>query len=437
MTKCCLFVTIQVYIKKYLKVIVIKKSLSQILLLILAGTGMVSAKMFMSANNVIDNGQIGFHLSNTPANSMYLGKWKNLISNKLNPSYFNSLADNRLSKNVSNQLLDISYLPNYTNNINQFIVPVFTDNILSSVSDGNIYFLFATNNVKFNPVGFESSITNFNPGAYSKISQPTLLEQEYYTPGYIISNGNSSFGVAAILVQQSFLDDSLGLLTLASSSSSNMFFDETQRTINRGTGYQLNFTQRLTNSIDVTFDYQSQINMNEFDAFGQSYSDSGDFDIPSQSAVSIGLPLFGNRLNFFAERISYSNIIPTVHSGYSQAFLNVFQSAVKPSYKLDDLIVYSASFEQNINQNFSWNFEVTSRQQAPATAVAYDRILTEDTASVSYKIGVTHTASLGQFNFFASFANKPLFIGGTDFGRLSSTSLNSHIEGVASWSFQF
>lgn len=419
------------------RTIKINKSLSKSLFILLAGTASASANMFMAMNDNVDDKLMGFQASNSAGNSMYLGQWRDQISSKLNPSYFNRLVSKRFTRSLSNKLSDIKFMPNYVDSGNKFIAPVFTDNAFTILDKGSIYFSFASDTIKFEPSVIESSLSNFNSSALgSKYSKPTLLEQEYYTPGYIISNGNSSFGVAAILVQQSFLDDSLGSMTVATSSRNFVYFEKIQRLTNRGTGYQFNFTQKLFNDIAISVDYQSQINMNEFDAYGRSYSDQGEFDIPKQYTVSLGVPIFANKLNFAAERISYSNIDSRVHSGFSEAFLNVYRGVFSPIYKLQDLTVYSMSFEKSFNHNFSWSIEVTSRQQAPATVEIYDRILTEDTASVSYKLGVSHSAPIGQFNFYASFANKPLFIGVTDFGRFNS-SLNQHIEGVASWSFQF
>lgn len=394
--------------------------------------------MFVSMHDINQQAQLGFKVSKSTESSMYLGQWRDQISNKLNPSYFNRLVGNRLnSKIASNHLLDMNYLPNFTASQNQFMSPVFTDNAFSTLLDDKVYFSFASDSIKVSPSVFDSSVKYFNSSLPSKFSKATLLEQSYYKPGYVFSNGNSSFGVAAILVQQSFLDDSLGSTTIASSSNSLVNFDNIQRRFNRGIGYQLNFNQKLFSTIDFTLDFQSKVNMNEFDAFGRSYSDKGDFDIPSQYTVSFGIPVFGNKLRFSADRIAYSEIESRVHSGFSQDFLDVFNGLLSPNYKLDDLTVYSVKFEQNINRDFSWNIELTSRQQAPATSEIYDRILSNDTAAVSYKLGLSHTAPIGQFNFYASFANKPLFMGATDFGRYSSSGVNRHIEGVVSWSMQF
>ena len=376
-------------------------------------------------------------LSVSANSSMYLGEWRNHISSKLNPRYFEQLANYKSRTGLSNYLSQTYY--SSTNS--RFVIPVFSDNIFNSISEENyVYFSFTSESVKVTPFALNQLLSTSLPNSRFKKSksQINLIEQEFYTPGYVFSSGNSSFGVAAVLVQQRFLDDSFGLVSFQSSSSFQLYSDRAFINTNRGTAYQLNFTQKLPANIDVSIDFRSEVKMNEFDSFGRSYSDPGDFDIPSQYTLSLGIPITrSNKINFSAEKISYGSINTTVHSGYSQSFLKVFNSPISPIFKLQDLTVYSVSFEQNINDRLLWHVDITSRLQAPATAGIYNRILNNDTASVSYKIGFSQSTSFGEFNLFTSFANKPILIGGTDFGRLSNTSLNSHIEGVASWTYRF
>ena len=133
----------------------------------------------------------------------------------------------------------------------------------------------------------------------------------------------------------------------------------------------------------------------------------------------------------------YSGINPNVHSGYSEAFLAAFNSPISPIFKLDDLTVYSMNYEKFLNPETTINLAVFSRQQAPALARIYNRILKEDTANVSYQFGVNRKMPLGEINFIASFANKPIMIGSTDFGRYTSSTLDRHLEGVLSWNLRF
>ncbi len=401
------------------------------------------ARANVSLHSAITDKVVGGSLGLQQASfkSMHLGDWRNQISDKLMPRFFNNLSKysaNKKISNYSNYLFDSKSVK--TNK--RFSVPVFSENMLSVFTrDTNLHFSFATENFQASSLLMEQMQFDYNATAGYKSSKikSKVIEQEFFTPGYVITNGKSSIGLAAVLVQQRFLDDSYGSATYSSSSSFQPYSDKTLINTNRGTGYRLNFSQALPANINFTLNYQSQIEMNEFDSFGSSYSEPGDFDIPSQYTFSLEMPLTEkNKISVAAEKISYSSIKPSVHSGYSQSFLNVFNGPISPLFKLEDLTVYSLGFEQALNHAFSWNIELTTRQQAPATALIFNNILKDDTASVSYKIGLTQSLHLGEFSLYTSFANKPILIGYTEFGRLSSnSSLGHHIEGVATWSFQF
>lgn len=389
--------------------------------------------MLAPASHGFDNGQLNPEYSDK--NSMYLGQWRNHISNKLNPLYFNQLVHVNYSPSFNSQNFDYS-IEEFS-----FQAPVFSQsNFSDDINDSEVYFSFATQSLNATPFAVSQFISGLSPQAQFSKSKTNhqVVQQDYYAPSYTLSRGKSSFGLGFVLVQQRFLDDSFGSVTYAISSPSSISEDSALLSTNRGTGYTLSFKQELPANISVSVNYQNKIEMNEFDLFGQSYSDPGDFDIPSHYAISFDVPfLDSNNINVMAEKIDYSQIDSPVHSGYSQAFLNAFNSPISPIFQLDDLTVYSMHYEKNINKTTAVNFGVYSRQQAPAVANIYNNILKNDTASMSYKIGVSHQMAVGELNFFTSFANKPIMIGSTDFGRFSSSTLDRHLEGVLSWNLQF
>jgi hypothetical protein len=383
----------------------------------------------------MDTQTLGFNYSEN--NSMFLGQWKKQIAEKISPNFYSNLDNLNSNANFTRTILYSKYLET----ANRFIVPVFADNFtLGDIDSKSLYFSFSTENQTITPFAVSqmfndvsSFVTNKKEKSYSK-----LVGQEIYTPSYIISNGKSSFGIGAVLVQQRFLDDSFGNMTYSSSSTFQPYNDKAFINTNRGTGYQLNFIQQLPAEISLTVDYRSRIEMNEFDSFGSSYSEPGDFDIPRQYSLLVSIPFsHGYKLNLSSENIGYSNSNTIVHAGYSPSFLHAYSSPIRDIFELKDLTVYSVGIEQQLTHTMSWKAAVVSRQQAPATTEIYNNILKNDTAAYSYRLGFSKNISLGEFNFYASFANKPLLIGGTEFGRITSTQLTRHIEGVASWGFSF
>ena len=374
--------------------------------------------------------------SNTPNNnSLHLGQWRNQISEKLNPSYFSQLnhlsTDNRFAINQFN----------YSVEEYNFEAPVFSQSdFSSSLNHSQMYFSFSSQSKNATPFALNQFISSLSPNAqFSKSnSNHQIVQQDFYAPSYNFSHGKSSFGLGFVLVQQRFLDDSFGSVTYAISSPSSISDDPSFLNTNRGTGYNLNFAQKLPGNINLYINYQSKIEMNEFDLFGQSYSDPGDFNIPSHYSISLSVPIFKtHKVDFMAEKILYSSIDTNVHSGYSTEFLSAFNSPISPIYEQDDITVYSMNYEKLLSEQTSFNLGVLSRQQAPALANIYNRILKNDTAQYSYQLGLIHQLSFGKINFVASYANKPIMIGSTDFGRFSSSTLNKHLEGVLSWNLRF
>jgi len=384
---------------------------------------------------VVDAHTLGFSYSKN--DSMFLGQWKGQIANKLNPVFYSNLGT--LKSRVG--FFKVSDNSKYVLREKRFLAPVFTDNFsLDDIVSKSMYFSLSTENQSLTPFAIAlmlNDISTFVANKQSK-SYSQLIGQDFYTPSYMISNGKSSFGVGAVLVQQRFLDNSFGNMVFPSSSTFQPYSDRALVSTNRGTGYQLSFNQQLPAGIDFGFDYRSRVEMNEFDLFGGSYSEPGDFDIPRQYTLRLSVPFsHGFKLNLSSENIDYSNSNIVVHAGYSQAFLRAFNGPIRAEFSLEDLTVYSIGIEQQLTQGVLWKAAVVSRQQAPATTQTYKAILENDTAAYSYRLGFSKIISLGEFNLFASFANNPILIGGTEFGRITNTELNRHIEGVASWSFSF
>ncbi len=378
---------------------------------------------------------------------MFLGPWKSLIADKISPAFYSNLDDLSSSANSANSMFHSKYLVT----TKRFIVPVFADNFsLDDIGSKSLYFSFATENQTITPFSVSQMFNNVSSFSqmFNNVSSFVTdkkeksyfkpVSQEFYTPSYIISNGNSSFGIGAVLVQQRFLDDSFGSMIFSSSSTLQSYNDKAFVRTSKGAGYQLNFTQQLPAEVNVTFDYRSRIEMNEFDSYGRSYSQSGDFDIPRRYSLLLSVPFAqGYKLNLSSENIDYSNSNTVVHSGYSASFLRAYNNPIKSRFELKDLTVYSVGVEQQLTHTMSWKAAVVSRQQAPATTEVYNNILKNDTAAYSYRLSFSKIVSLGKFNFYASYANKPILIGGTEFGRFTSTQLTRHLEGVASWSFSF
>lgn len=406
------------------------------MLLSIAGAQLASANMFSHAT--MDTFGLGFNYSASKTNSMHLGQWKYIISAKLMPSYFDDLSTD------SNSFETLSVL-NLNSKINKtrLITRLFsTDSFTDFSNDKVLSFSFISKVGELNQTAINANFYNSNKSfanKSSKISPVAILEQEYYSPGYTLSTGKNAFSINAIFIQQKFSDNSISTSSSQNIYQKQLYLDDHFYNVNRGTGYSINFKREFISDLYLTAAYNSKVRMNEFGSFGQSYSDFGNFDIPQKFLLSLGVPLIGNnKIEFSAENVSYSQIDINSRTGYSYYFLNHVRTFFRPDQvSLDDLTVYSVKFEQNLNGNFIWNIDISSTQQASTSSSIYNNALDKDTAAYSYKVGLYQNTSIGQFHLFASFANKPILVGSTDFGRFTNTSLGQHIEGVASWNFAF
>jgi hypothetical protein len=354
------------------------------------------------------------------------------------PRYFETIAKD--NSRVINQ--SPSLLPNdkYNTYLSRTTSIVFSKDSNIFKSNNGLLFSFQTEKLELNEFALSELLgSNFNKSQFSKTDVASkFVNQQLYAPGYSYTYGLSSFGFAAVLVQQNFIDPTFGSMTLESSNSSSLYNDKVLFETNRGIGYQLNYSQNLPLNSTFILNYQSKIEMNEFGNNGNSYKDPGDFDIPEYYSLALNIPMIeSNLISFTAQRILYNDITPKVHSGYSAEFLRLFNSPVQPTFEWDDLTVYTLGYEKTVNDQTSWSLDLSSRQQAPATDEFLNRILNNDTADFSYKFSVKQLLAGGELNLFASYADKPVIIGRTDFGRFTQNNLDSHVEAGISWNLYF
>ena len=271
-----------------------------------------------------------------------------------------------------------------------------------------------------------------------KGTNPQLLSQHIYSSGYKYSNGGFSLGLAAVFVQQNYADANFGFITLDSQKSSAIYNDPILHETSRGLGYSLNFSQTLPYSLKLMLDYQAKIDMHEFGSLGKSYIQTGDFDIPENYSVSLNVPIINNdNLKLTAKEIGYADIKATLHDGFSAEFLRLMNSPVRPSFEWDNLTVYTLEYQKKFQNTQALSLGIISSQQAKTFSPTLNQILDDDTASISYKMSFERHLVGGKFDLFATYGEKPIFIGRTDFGRFLPDNIGAHIEAGFTWNRSF
>jgi hypothetical protein len=370
--------------------------------------------------------------------SMYLGEWKNDIVAKIMPRYFEDIAKD--SSRISSSQPSLLPTERYNSYLSRTTSIVFSKDSNIFKSNNGLLFSFQFESLEPNEFALNEILgSHFSKSKISKFDNVSnFVNQQTYVPGYSYTYGLSSFGFAAVLVQQNFIDSTFGSMTLESSNSSSLYNDRVLFETNRGIGYQLSYSLNLPFKSNFNLNYQSKIEMNEFGSNGNGYRDPGDFDIPEYYTLALNIPVIeSNIVNFSSQRILYSDIAARVHNGYSEDFLRLFNSPVQPTLVWDNLTVYTLGYKRIVSDETSWSLDMSSRQQAPATDEFLNQILNNDTAEYSYKISLKQQLAGGELNLFASYADKPVLIGRTDFGRFTQNNLDSHVEAGISWNLYF
>ena len=374
---------------------------------------------------------------------MYLGEWKQSISNQIMPRFFENVdVDDSLRQTslFSSSLIPISSFS--TSGLNTKQYNFFNSQAIALLDSTSIFaFTLRTqfdeiSDSKYNSVNIPLGVGFTNQNL--KGTNPQLLSQYTYSSGYEYSYGGLSLGLAAVFVQQNYADANFGFITFDSQKSSAIYNDPILQETSRGLGYSLNFSQILPYSLKLALDYQAKIDMHEFGSLGKSYIQTGDFDIPENYSVSLNVPVLNkDNIKFTAKEIGYSDIKATLHDGFSPEFLRLMNSPVRPSFEWDDLAVYTIEYQKKFQNTQALSLGIASSQQAKTFSPTLNQILDSDTASISYKMSFESRLAGGKIDVFATYGDKPIFIGRTDFGRFLPDNIDAHVEAGFTWNRSF
>ena len=266
-----------------------------------------------------------------------------------------------------------------------------------------------------------------------------ILSRSLLVPGfsYRLQN-NSEFNFSVVLAQQNYSDTNFLSTEINGLDQFDLY--SISYTENReGLGIRLGFSQQLTEKFGFNASFQNRIDMEGFSRLLGVQADPADFDIPAQIDVSLSYSLnANNKLMFKAHRDQYSEINAYTSPSYPRIFLTFLNDLESPDFAWQDLTFYSAAFEHTLpNRDTVITLEYTGRQQPLATDDQLATILEATTSNYSLRLGIGTKLLGGQFDFYGSYASKPLNFGRTDFGRVENVLAGAHKEAVMSWTYNF
>jgi long-chain fatty acid transport protein len=150
--------------------------------------------------------------------------------------------------------------------------------------------------------------TNYDHQVFGSKPTGVNLSQLFVAPTVAFKiNDKNALGVSAVLGYQMFKAEGLQAFSMFSSDPANLTNNDTDSAV--GMGVRVGYQGKWSKFLSVGAAYQSKVLMGEFDKYKGLYAEQGDFDIPSNYTVGIGVhPTERVDLAVDVQRVNYSEI---------------------------------------------------------------------------------------------------------------------------------
>lgn len=150
--------------------------------------------------------------------------------------------------------------------------------------------------------------TNYNAKTFGFAPAGVNLSQLFVAPtlAYQLADQHA-IGVSAVLGYQMFKAEGLQAFAGFSSDAASLTNNKTSSSF--GAGVRVGYLGKWSDYVSVGAAYQSRIYMSKFSEYKGLYAEQGDFDIPSNYTVGVGVhPTADVDLAFDVQRINYSEV---------------------------------------------------------------------------------------------------------------------------------
>lgn len=150
--------------------------------------------------------------------------------------------------------------------------------------------------------------TNYNAKTFGFAPTGVNLSQLFVAPTLAYQlNERHAVGVSAVLAYQMFKAEGLQAFSAFSSDAANLTNNKTASSF--GGGVRVGYVGKLSEAFSLGASYQSRVLMSKFSEYKGLYAEQGDFDIPSNFTVGIGIqPNKNIDLAVDVQRINYSEV---------------------------------------------------------------------------------------------------------------------------------
>lgn len=368
---------------------------------------------------------VSFAAGGTGLTSFYvlgfeLGPWQEYLAQELTPSYM--LPDNVEPVHVS-----------WLGNSDAWLLPDFANGL---ERNSNTYFY----------LNFESQGDSNWPGTNDLEAdanfQGSLFERQYFAPGleHHLAE-NSVLGVAAVIAYQRFSTSSLGMVSATTPenlwmATPNVYLPYEES--GYGTGVRLALRQEIVSGLAFETGFQSRIDMEEFAQYRGVYANPADLDIPARASVGLQLQASARSwVNVAVERVMYSDINAFPSRYLPNRFLALLGDSTSPSFKWNDLTVYSVGWTWSDGDKQQWHVDYSTRQQPSPSSVLLSQALESDLADSAVSLGyAVSTTRNSRLNLNAAYAPSEFAFGGSVLG-VTTEDLGQRFELEALWTVSF
>lgn len=210
--------------------------------------------------------------------------------------------------------------------------------------------------------------------------------------------GQHAIGVSAILGYQMFKFEGGQAFSMFSSDAANLTNNETDSAM--GAGVRAGYQGRWSRYLSVGAAWQSKIYMSEFDKYKGLYAEQGDFDIPSNFTVGVGIhPTENVDLAVDVQRINYSEVASVGNPMLPNLMMSPLGGDGGAGFGWEDVTVFKAGLQVRGGNGWTLRGGYSYGEQPIPESEVLLNILAPGVIEQHVTVGFSKQVGRGSFDF--------------------------------------
>jgi long-chain fatty acid transport protein len=208
-------------------------------------------------------------------------------------------------------------------------------------------------------------------------------------------NDNHAVGVTAVLGYQMFKAEGLRAFSPFSGSPSNLTDNKTDSAV--GAGIRVGYLGQISKHLSIGASYQSKVFMSEFEKYSGLFAKGGDFDVPSNWTVGIGIkPTERLDIAIDVQHMRYSEVASVGNPMLPNLMQGALGSENGAGFGWNDMTVVKAGFQHRVGDGFVWRAGYSyGEQPIPGSEVMFN-ILAPGVIEQHATFGLSKTVGEGR-----------------------------------------